>query len=104
MANFISFKPIAKTRKTHRCTACGDLIEKGKPAYAWTSVNDTMFTARLHDECGDDVQNHCFKCNKCADDDGYQEAFMWHAMTCGVNCKPCNRLKKFESEVGNGKI
>lgn len=100
MPEFISFKPIAKTRKPHRCTACGDLIDKGQPAHAWTSVDCTMFTAHLHDECGNDVLNHCFSCGKCGDGDGYQEAFMWEAMKNDNDCEPCKRLKtKEESEV-----
>jgi hypothetical protein len=99
MAEFLRITEVKKTRKIHRCSACGEVIEKGAPAYAWTSVDGTIFTTHLHNECGEDVQKHCFKCNKCADDDGYQESFMWHAMTCGVNCDPCNRIRNLESEA-----
>ena len=99
MPEFINFKLITKTRKEHRCTACGDLIEKGKPAKTWTSVDGTIFTTHLHKECGDDVLKHCFGCGKCGEGDGYQEAFMWEAMKNDVDCEPCKRLKqKEESE------
>ena len=102
MAEFISFKLIQKTRKTHRCTACGEIIEKGQSAYAWTSVDEAIFTSHLHLECGSDTLNHCFGCGRCDDGDGYYEAFMWHAMSCGEDCEPCKRLRsKTESEGGN---
>ena len=100
MAEYISFNPIIKTRKSHRCAACGDLIEKGQPAYAWTSVDETIFTSHLHVECGSDALNHCFACKRCDDGDGFPEAYMRYAMTCDEDCEPCKRLRAKEESEG----
>lgn len=43
---------IIKTRKPHECTWCGEKIDKGAEAVAWTCFNDgTAWTCRLHPEC-----------------------------------------------------
>lgn len=100
MAEFIRFKPIKKTRKSHRCVACGDIIEKGEQAYVWVSIDGTIFTSHLHEECGKDTLNHCFSCKRCDDGDGFHEAFMWNAMSCDEDCEPCKRLRLIEEMVG----
>lgn len=96
MAEFISFKPIRKTRKPHRCTACNDSIAKGDQAYAWTSVDHTISTSHLHHECGEDVLKYCFSCKQCDDGDGFPEVFILEAMHNDSDCEPCKRLKAKE--------
>ena len=99
MAEFISFKLIKKTRKTHRCTACGELIEKGQSAYAWTSVDDEISTVYLCFGCGEDTETYCFSCRQCDDGDGYPENYIREAMLSDGDCEPCKRLRiKTESE------
>jgi hypothetical protein len=97
MACFLSFKQINKTRKIHTCVGCGDIIEIGSKAYSWTSVNGTVFTSYLHDECGKDVKNHCFGCKACDDGDGFPESFIYEAMKNDNDCEPCKRLKRAEN-------
>lgn len=86
MSTFINYKKIKKTRKKHNCTGCGEDISQGESAYAWTSVDETVFTNYLHEKCGEMVESHCFSCNRCSDD-GFQENFIYEAMLNGEDCK-----------------
>lgn len=38
-------------RKDHRCTNCGEPINKGDTYLRWTSVDDNWFTSKMHPEC-----------------------------------------------------
>lgn len=40
-----------KARKRHRCTNCGHMIEAGETYNRWMSVDDSMFTNKMHLEC-----------------------------------------------------
>jgi hypothetical protein len=94
MSEFISLKKITKTRKIHTCFACRGTIEKGQKAYAWTSVDEGIYTTYLHDTCGQGLENHCFGCDGCQDWDGFSEGFMYEAMLRGYDCAPCEKLRK----------
>lgn len=96
MAKFLSLKTISKTRKVHRCIACGDLIEQGSKAWEWTSVDSGIHTAYLHHICGEDTSSICFSCKRCDDGDGFPENFMIEAMRNDEDCQPCKRLRDIQ--------
>ena len=44
--------PVEMTaRTTHRCTSCGEPINPGEKYTRWMSVDDSMFTNKMHPEC-----------------------------------------------------
>ena len=52
MTECYSSKRIAKTRKSGRCSWCGELIEVGQSAVRDSGKFDgAFFTSRLHPEC-----------------------------------------------------
>ena len=40
-----------KARKEHRCDNCGQTILKGEIYARWMSVEDSMMTNKMHEEC-----------------------------------------------------
>lgn len=57
-----------KAAKPHRCTWCGQSIEKGEKHSMWKSVDGGWFTNRMHPECADACAEECREWN----DDEYQ--------------------------------
>jgi hypothetical protein len=98
MSKFIGFKKIKKTRKPHRCAACGENIKSGSVAWAWTSVDRGFFVSHVCEACGEDVQTHCFPCKQCDDGDGFPEHFIREAMNNDNDCEPCRRLRETGGE------
>lgn len=48
-----------KARKPHRCTNCGESINKGDTYKRWASFGDgSAFTNKMHPECLKDLQDN----------------------------------------------
>lgn len=56
---FVTDKAVITARKPHRCTWCGQAIEKGEQHFMWKSVDDSWFTNRMHRECLDACTEEC---------------------------------------------
>lgn len=86
MSEFFRFDKVNKTRKDFRCFACGDIILKGSSAYDWVSKeNGTVDTSKLHDKCGQLIEEHCFSCNDCSYD-GFYENFIYESYLNDSEC------------------
>jgi hypothetical protein len=87
MAYFLRSTPIKSTRKTHRCFACGEIINKGDNAVAWVSVDGgTVFSVHLHPECWEVTKTNCFSCKNCDGGDGFHEGYLYESMNNGSEC------------------
>jgi hypothetical protein len=42
-----------RARKEHRCTWCGEAIPPASEYLRWMSVDDSMYTNKMHRECFD---------------------------------------------------
>lgn len=94
MAQFLRFGEIKKTRKPHVCVACNKPICVGDKAFEWVSIDSGVSSVYLHNECGQDVQDYCFKCQRCENDDAYYGPFMLEALRNGEECMPCQHLRR----------
>ena len=46
-------------RKSHRCTWCGESIHPGEIYERWVSIEDSIFTNRMHPECSEECGVEC---------------------------------------------
>lgn len=50
-----------KANKEHRCTSCGEQIEKDSIYVRWASAEDAFFDNKMHEEC---YLAHCELANR----------------------------------------
>ena len=88
MATFLKSIDIKSTRKSRRCFACGEVIDKGSKAVEWISVGDgSISSVYLHPECWEVTEYHCFGCNDCNDGDGFHERYLQESMSGRSECE-----------------
>lgn len=68
MLELISEQPIKKTRKSHRCHGCLEIIPIGSPALASTNVDDRIYTLYFCQSCADWLKTECAECRECFKD------------------------------------
>jgi hypothetical protein len=65
MIEFINEK-IVKTRKTHQCHGCGDLIESGTSnILCQLLVEDVIYRLYYCNNCQLVLKKYCYKCKEC---------------------------------------
>jgi hypothetical protein len=60
---FCSDPVTLKARKAHVCTWCGQSIQPSETYHRWISVDDSMFTNKMHPECVDACHEELRKWN-----------------------------------------
>ena len=57
---FCSEQKLVFARKNHRCTWCGQVIQKGVGYWSWTGVIDNGWsTSKVHLECLEPLDEEC---------------------------------------------
>jgi hypothetical protein len=56
---YVSPATALRARKEHRCTWCGEAISPGSEYLRWMSVDDSMYTNKMHRECFDACHEEC---------------------------------------------
>ncbi len=56
---YVSPAVALRARKEHRCTWCGESIAPGSEYLRWMSVDDSMYTNKMHRECFDACHEEC---------------------------------------------
>lgn len=93
MAEFLRSTTIKSTRKTRRCFACGEIINKGSNAVAWVFVDGgAVSSVYLHPECWEITEEHCFGCKNCDDGDGFIKGYLYESMSNGSECEGVKSL------------
>lgn len=69
MPELISEQPIKKTRKSHRCHGCLEMIPVGSEALASTSVDgEKIYTLYFCRSCAEWLKTECQECGECFKD------------------------------------